>query len=333
MTEADSKYGYFSYGAVGTPVTEYDALKAELKPIFADYLKLVPGNENEFKHADFKRILFTDRGAIAERIARALVDRGGFVSGYCVPPQSFVMEHVRDAVMEERDALPDDTTQLYREAVEDLRQMYYSKGEKSELLSALLTLPISACAHMLGALNCPFRVKYDPRERREDLSVRDKIEGLSQVMARMSPQVRGLFRGLDVSTSSDVEIGLQLADLVAGETREFLAACPEMMTYGATRKIISQESNEECEAIDVVEMEGTPPFAYKVGAMSEMTEGMLDRFLRPDSGGRSVFHHFCRRSRRNAEIWTSGRRGPRGGPGGHGDVRRFFCVSSASRWR
>ena len=33
MTEVDSRYGYFSYGAVGVPSTEYDALKADVAPL------------------------------------------------------------------------------------------------------------------------------------------------------------------------------------------------------------------------------------------------------------------------------------------------------------
>ncbi len=164
------------------------------------------------------------------------------------------MEHVRDAVMEKHDTLRDDTAQLYREAVEEVRRMYYTKVEKSELLSSLLTLPVSAWANMLSSFDSPFRVIYDPRERQEDVSVKEKIEGLSDVMARMSLHIRGLFRGLDASSASEKELGLQLADLIAGETREFLAAFQEMMSHGSTRNIISQGSEEEYEAIDVMRL-------------------------------------------------------------------------------
>jgi len=36
------------------------------------------------------------------------------------------------------------------------------------------------------------------------------------------------------------------------------------------------------------------------------------------------------KKRGNMDRWSTG---PSGGPCGHGDVRRFFCVSSASRCR
>jgi hypothetical protein len=291
MSIADSRYGYFSYGGVGVPTSEYASLRIAIAPILGDYLKLVPGGETEFKHSEFKRIPYDARSALAERLGRALCAHGAFVSGFYTPGQSFVMEQVRDAVMYE-EGLPDDTTALSEAAVEELRGRYYAQAEKSELLTALLTLPVSAWANMLAAFDCPFRVIYDPRERQEDLSVKARIEGLKEVMERMSPAIKGLFLGLDVGSRSETEPGLQLADLVAGETREFHAAFPEMMSHGATRKIISQESAEEFEAMDILQMEGVPPMPYKVGAMTEMTEAMIARFAQPDPQGRTVMHQF-----------------------------------------
>src|SRR5690349_21512154 len=126
MSEADSLYDYFSYGAFGVPAGEYDALKGDLAPVLADYLKLVPGGETEFKHTEFKRIPFLDRATIAHRIAVALIKRGAFVSGSYTPAQMFVMEHVPDNVMETHDALPEDLTELYRAALEDVREQYFS---------------------------------------------------------------------------------------------------------------------------------------------------------------------------------------------------------------
>jgi hypothetical protein len=291
MTVADSRYGYFSYGGVGVPSSEYASLRIAIAPILGDYLRLVPGGETEFKHSMFKRIPYDDRAMLADRIGRALLDHGAFISGFYFPGHSFVMEQVRDAVMYD-EVLPDDTTALYEAAVEELRERYYAQGDKSELLSAILTLPVSAWANMLAAFGCPFRVIYDPRERQEDLSVKARIDGLRIVMERTSPRTKGLFRGLDVGSSSETEPGLQLADLVAGETREFLAAFPEMMSHGATRKIISQESAEDFEAMTTLQLEGRPPTLIKFGAMTEMTEAMVKRFIEPDAQGRTVMHRF-----------------------------------------
>ena len=56
--------------------------------------------------------------------------------------------------------------------------------------------------------------------------------------------------------------------------------------------ILSQGSRERYEAIDVLCMEGEQPRVYKVGAMTEMTEAMVKRFLTPDLHGRTLLHVF-----------------------------------------
>ena len=68
VTVADSRYGYFSYGGVGVPSSEYASLRIAIAPILGDYLKLVPGGETEFKHSMFKRIPYDDRAMLADRI-------------------------------------------------------------------------------------------------------------------------------------------------------------------------------------------------------------------------------------------------------------------------
>ena len=39
-------------------------------------------------------------------------------------------------------------------------------------------------------------------------------------------------------------------------------------------------------------MEGVEPFLYKFGAMTRMPQAMARSFVRPDPGGRTVFHLF-----------------------------------------
>lgn len=293
MTEVDSRYGYFSYGGVGVPAPEYGGLKSDLATVLSDYLALVPAGEVEFKHAEFKRIPYGERRALAMRIREALWARGGFVSGFYTPSRSYVMERVRDAVMFEREEVPEDTTDLYRAGVQELEEMYFAKGQKSDLLAQLLLLPVSGWAHMLAFLKCPFRVIYDPREPDEDASVKEKIDGMREAMAILSPEVEGLFLGLEIDRKSEDEVGLQLADLMAGETREFFRAYPDMMVHGATRKIITQLSDEEFEAWDVAYPKGHPPLPNKIGAITKMPKKLAMRFLDDDPSGRTVLNCFA----------------------------------------
>jgi hypothetical protein len=75
MTRVDSRYGYFSYGAVGLSSAEYDGFKADLAPVLTDYLSLAPGGDRGFKHTLFKRIPYAQRRDLAERIVgRKLLD-------------------------------------------------------------------------------------------------------------------------------------------------------------------------------------------------------------------------------------------------------------------
>jgi Protein of unknown function (DUF3800) len=292
MTTADSKYGNFAYGGLGVPASEYERLKHDLAPVVEDYLKLVPGGEIEFKHREFKRIPYTDRRSLAKRMAQALWERGAFISGFYIPSRSLVMEQVRESLMFDHDELPADTSELYDIGVEELRQMFYNTGEKSELLSCLLTKAVAAWAYMLGFLDCHFRVFYDPREPDEDASVKEKIDSMARAMAQLSPEVEGLFLGLDIHCNSEDELGLQLADLVAGETREFFKSYPEMMSHGATRRIINQFSEEDLEVWDVARPKNLVPTPNKMGALMEMPKEIAYRFAENDPAERTVMNCF-----------------------------------------
>jgi hypothetical protein len=74
MTGVDSRYGYFSYGAVGLPSAEYDGFKAELAPVLTDNLSLAPAGTGS-SNTLFKRIPYAQRHDLAERIVgRKLLD-------------------------------------------------------------------------------------------------------------------------------------------------------------------------------------------------------------------------------------------------------------------
>jgi hypothetical protein len=79
---------------------------------------------------------------------------------------------------------------------------------------------------------------------------------------------------------------------MAGETHEFFEANKELMSHGATRRIITQFSDEDFQAWDTMQMENHPPFPYKVGGMTRLPEGLRRRFTRRDPEERSVMQAF-----------------------------------------
>jgi hypothetical protein len=248
-------YGYFTYGGFGLPVAKYERFERDTKPIFERYNRLLSGREEEFKHTSFKRIAFPARLELATRIAKAIERADGFVAGFYTPGEGMLLEQVRTAVMEDRDELPPDTSDLYAKAIQELRETYGGRPGQSGILTTLLHLCVSGFAHMLGSLGAPFKIYYDARERREDAAVKHAIENLAAAIPLMSPEVGDAFRGMEVVPDSRNELGIQIADLMAGETREFFDANRGLMSEGATRRIVTQISDEPFEAMDVMAME------------------------------------------------------------------------------
>lgn len=288
------RYGYFSYGGFGLPVGQYDRFKQDIAPLFSRYQKLLSGSEKEFKHTDFKRIPYADRMDLAKGIARVIERYDGFVSGFYTPGEAIIMEQVRNLVMDDQEELPPDTSDLYQRAITDFRTTYEGGPGDSKLLATLLNLAVSAFTHMIASFGSPFRILYDSRERREDAAVKTTIDELQEIIPRLSPEVAGLFRGLKVAKDSKDELGIQIADLMAGETRDFFDANRELMSFGATRRIISQTSDEDIQAWDVLQPADHPPMPYKVGGMTRIPEGLRRRFFRNDPEQRSVMSAFSR---------------------------------------
>jgi len=194
--------------------------------------------------------------------------------------------------------------------------MFYKSGEKSDLLSYLVTKAVAGWTYMLGFLDCHFRVIYDPREPDEDASVKEKIDSMASAMAQLSPEVEGLFLGLDIDRKSEHELGLQLADLMAGETREFFRSYPEMMSHGATRRIINQLSEEDLEVWDVARPKNLPPMPNKMGALRHCqvdAEGQVLPPVSDDSALRVRRRSPHARHRKLVFVTRDGGRPPAGG--------------------
>ncbi len=100
---------------------------------------------------------------------------------------------------------------------------------------------------------------YDPRQPAEDQAVKIQAEDYMGILSR--PEVQKMMglsaggMGLEVSRSSDQELGLQIADIVAGEVRRFFRVNHELLTWGSSLKLVSADSEDELEA--VISMNGS----------------------------------------------------------------------------
>jgi hypothetical protein len=128
---------------------------------------------------------------------------------------------------------------------------------------------------------------FDPRERREDRSIRDYLNWWAERLKNAWPQTEGRCVGIDFTRSSESEFGIQLADLIAGETRDFLQSNPDLLSHGSTTRIITQESREAIMAVQEIKGE-----LWKWGAITKMPKALQRRFFQDDPQERSELSQF-----------------------------------------
>jgi hypothetical protein len=243
--------GYLCYAAVGIPEKEYEILKRSMAKIFQDYEAVAVGDSgltlSEFKFEDFRRIMPEERRNFVARISKSVKMHGGFAVGFFIHVRGLVMERVRVNVLGEAVEVPDDHSELYQVAASELRRQLEGTAQ-SETIARILRNPLLGMAHFLEFFNCPFQVFCDPRESKEDKAVQAATEKFIRGhFARAAPKEASLYLGMDNSRPSHTEVGLQLADLMAGEIRLFFEEHPAMLTSGATHKLITGSSREPAE--------------------------------------------------------------------------------------
>jgi hypothetical protein len=293
--EMTAQGGYFCHSTVGLPENEYAAIVSDLGVVLREYQQLVAG-ATEFKHSEFKRLELRPRRRIALALRDALLPHGCFIGGFYTPVRSYVLEQVRTTLLLGRsgDEIPDDLSVVYPQAVKDLKACRDGPGD-SDIISRLLQVPMASVGNLLASLSCPFEVIYDPRGKKEDKAVRAGVSEYMRIFdALKSAPPLGLrtdvndhFKGLRYDKTSDQELGLQVADLMAGEVTAFLRANPELMSFGANKRLVTQTSHERLSAVETIE-----GMLFKTGTYHKMPLALSKRFFKPDSNGRTVFHYF-----------------------------------------
>ena len=219
----------------------------ETRPIFKQYCELlVP--QREFKHSEFKRIDFEARHVLAKELHDVLAAHGGFLSAFYTPVHSFLAERVRVNMLLARQeraipADPERLSELIQVAAEELKAERTGPG-LSAAISDLLHTPISALLHFADFIDIRLKVIYDPREPREDRAVQAAMNRTAELTGNITPGTASRLVDVNVTSTSETEIGLQYADLAAGETRAFFDANRELREFGASPNLITSTSDE-----------------------------------------------------------------------------------------
>ena len=275
--------GNFCHGALGIPRDNYSQLRTMLEPLVLAYKRQVrraTGQQpTEIKYSVLRTLPLQFRMRFARELVRALIATGGFVAGFYSSTRGTIMERVRTNLPDNLDAVPDDHAGLFDAARTQLLAQFQGVGQ-AELITRLLLTPFSAFSSFLRSFDSTFRVRYDPRESDENQQVQAALAGYMAQLVNV-PDLFGNdtgYLGMETNIHSEDDLGLQLADVIAGEAREFFRSTPEALTENATLRLITPESDEPLQKF--IEMNNV---IFKSGALSPMSRGLHRKLARRNS--------------------------------------------------
>jgi len=237
---------------VALPVGEFDSLSAELRPFVDEALARAAATgvaATELKFRTFQRLPDDFQASFAQALADGLTKRAGFVAAFYTSVAGLVMERVRVNLLGTETRVPSDHAALYDAAARELaaEELGSAAPGESWLIEKVIMLPVSGMTHFAAAMG--FRVKfvYDPRttDRVEDERVTSRSAEWMELWAkRVDSTLTGACLGFSYSTESHDSLGLQLADIIAGEARRLFRGTPALLNIGATNNLITETSHE-----------------------------------------------------------------------------------------
>lgn len=270
--------GNFVHGAVGLPESRYAAFKDRFAPLLEQYFakcdQALRPKSIELKHTDFKRLPFPFRRKLLLTLNGMLDANGGFIAGFFTSNKGVVMEKIREDLLDTAKSVPENYGDLYDEKVKSLNAREVGPGRSAQIVDLLL-LPISAVGNMLAAFDSRFRIVYDPRHPDEDQAVVKATDGYKQIFENMPSALCVIpFDGIEADATSESELGLQIADLVAGQVRDFFRSNAELLSYGSGLELVTSDSDEPLE--EWKELEGR---RFKRGRIVTIPPHIQKRYL------------------------------------------------------
>lgn len=278
----DAAEGNFCHAALGVPRDNYSQLQAMLGPLVQAYnrqaQRVIGQSPAEIKFSVLRNLPLNFRLRFTREFVRSLAETSGFVAGFYSSTRGVVMERVRTNLLDGADEVPDDHAALYNAARAELLAQFQGVGQ-SQLITQLLLTPFSAFSALLRSFECTFRVRYDPRQGNEDQVVRDALADYMCCLVRV-PELFGDdtgYRGMEINIRSHDDLGLQLADVVAGEVREFFRSNPAPLTESATLRLIKPGSDEPLQKFIEINT------LFKNGVLSPMSPELARKLVRRNS--------------------------------------------------
>jgi len=179
------------------------------------------------------------------------------VAGFYTSTKNYLAYDLRTHIASDDEVkmMPDDW-ELQLEGVKNklLQEKPQYPGDAIFLIN-LFHATLNIAFHWMVSQKKSFSVVYDPRQPKEDRFVlRQTAEWIEKYASAFD--LRGFYRGVSSSASSNQSAGLMLADLILRDVRFFFSDYPELLTDNTGKKLILPV-HQEHEPI-VTMMQGTP---------------------------------------------------------------------------
>ncbi len=201
--------------------------------------------EGEFKSTFLAKLDFTFRRDAMQRVAYFLSKNRGFIAGYYTTVHGLMCWELRtSASFADLETLPPYNLSDLQAKAEELRFEKKKGVGESKLLEGLFHTIASIPLSWLGLLPANFRISYDARNPKEDRILFKFVEDFFPRMKNLEPDRFAGFLGAQAHSDSSAVPGIMLADLVCKELRNFVQACPEILTDRSEYRLITPRSTE-----------------------------------------------------------------------------------------
>ena len=246
----DNRSGNFCYAVFGLPQSQLIAL-GEFHDEFlhrfqaAIEAELKEDPPVELKSHLFRRLPFNTRRRLGLQLREFMTRANAFLLADFTEVRGFVLEGIRSSLARHaHKRLPDDWETLYERRRRELTELV-KKGKEGigPVLDRLMGTTIGAVAHFLTTRASSYEVFFDPRQPREDLEVADSIREFTEmVLNRMHQEEPGRFKGVSGRYKSGELPGLQVADLLVGEVRNWFLNNEAILRFESGPDLVTEEN-------------------------------------------------------------------------------------------
>jgi hypothetical protein len=244
LSDPDGNFCYVVYGLPISQLTSLAVHHARLLKKFQDLVvaKLGEPIPLELKSSLFRRLPFNDRRRLALAMRHTLKTTNSFIVGEFQEVRGFLLESIRsDVVQAGGTALPQNWQELY-----DIRRnqlantVAHGAAGQSPILSKLISLPTIAATNYIARRASSFSITLDPRGGIEDERLEDAIRTYTiTVLEKIQQEGADKFKSVRHDLASEAVPGLQIADILAGEVRNWFLANREFLDFNSGKPLVT----------------------------------------------------------------------------------------------